>query len=115
MVAQPSRGAAKLQRVPFLPDLLDPVLASSSVEELHGLLAQLDLRHAEVLAELDTARRLTEDLPGGGGGPPLWVTCTRHVHAAGAQPGAVHVAWVQSGARRVEVWASLCGGVASEC
>ena len=53
-----------MQHVPFLPDLLDPVLASGSIEDLHGMLAQLDSRHNAILLELDTARRLKDDIPG---------------------------------------------------
>ncbi|KAK9813574.1 hypothetical protein WJX73_008121 [Symbiochloris irregularis] len=61
--AQVGKGAARMQRVPFLPDLFDSALAISSIEELEGLHAQLEAREKEIAAEMDVARRLEEDIP----------------------------------------------------
>lgn len=63
--AQPGKGAARMQRVPFVPDLFEPALKSSSVEELEGMLAQLNARGQELAGEMEVARRLEEDIPGG--------------------------------------------------
>lgn len=64
MTLQAGRGAARLQRVPFIPELLDSTLGSSTIEELHGLLAQLEAREAQLPGELDVAQRLAQDIPG---------------------------------------------------
>ena len=64
-MAQPSRNGFKPQRVPFLADLLDPLLASSSPEDLEFMLTQLDGRHTAILQEMEVVRRLGDDLPGG--------------------------------------------------
>ena len=66
MMGPAGKGPARLQRVPFLPDLLEGVLAAATAEELQGLLDQLEARRLEVLSEREVAKRLEEDIPGGG-------------------------------------------------
>lgn len=65
-----------MQRVPFVPDLLDLVLPTSSVEELEIMLQQLSARESDIQIEMQIAKRLQEDIPG------------EHIHTCcPAQPG----------------------------
>lgn len=63
LAAQPPKATTKMQRVPFVPDLLDLVLPTSSVEELEIMLQQLSARESDIQIEMQIAKRLQEDIP----------------------------------------------------